>query len=221
MVITSIEQPGSNPEGGRPKTQVLWTDPPICLDFTNTLYYRSDSSKEKDSLNSYADLLAWCIQAGTLSDAESQQLLREAESRLRDAAQALRRARRLRETIYRIFFAIAQGIPPNETDLVDLNAALARTVSKSRIVATNDVFTWTSQVDCDALDRVIWPVIWSATDLLTSGGIRLVKHCAASDCRSLFLDISRNKKRRWCRMSSCGNRAKARRHYHRLKGAAN
>ena len=220
MVITSIEQAGSNPEGGRPKTRYHWTGSLLCLDFTDTVTYRSDS-KEKEFLNSYADLLAWCNQAGILSDAESQQLLREAESRPKDAAQALGRARDLRETIYRIFLAIAQNIPPNETDLGDLNAALARTVSKSRIVATNDGFTWTSQVDCDALDRVIWPVIRSATDLLTSEDIRLVKHCAASDCRSLFLDISRNKKRRWCEMSSCGNRAKARRHYHRRKQATN
>ncbi len=221
MVITSIEQAGSNPEGGRPKTRAHWTGPPICLDFTDTVTWRSDSSKEKDSLNSYADLLAWCNQAGILSDAKSQQLLREAESRPRDAAQALGRARDLRETIYRIFLAIAQNVPPNEKDLGDLNAALARTVSMSRIVATDGGFTWTCQVDCVALDQVIWPVIRSAADLLTSEDIRLVKHCAASDCRSLFLDISRNKKRRWCEMSSCGNRAKARRHYHRQKRAAN
>ena len=220
MVITPIEQAGSNPEGGRPKTRVHWPGPPICLDFTDTVTYRSDS-KEKDSLNSYADLLAWCNRAGILSGAESQRLLREAESRPKDSAQALERARDLRETIYRIFLAIAQNVPPAETDLGDLNVALARTMSKSRIVATDDRFTWTCQVDCDALDRVIWPVIRSATDLLTSEDIRLVKHCASSDCRSLFLDISRNKKRRWCEMSSCGNRAKARRHYQRQKQAVN
>ncbi|MCH9037141.1 MAG: CGNR zinc finger domain-containing protein [Chloroflexi bacterium] len=53
--------------------------------------------------------------------------------------------------------------------------------------------------------------------MLTSEDGKLATHCASSDCRSLFLDISWNKRRRWCEMSSCSNRAKARRHYRRKK----
>jgi predicted RNA-binding Zn ribbon-like protein len=37
-----------------------------------------------------------------------------------------------------------------------------------------------------------------------------VKVCAAPDCRWAFVDTSRNRSRRWCDMSDCGNRAKAR-----------
>jgi predicted RNA-binding Zn ribbon-like protein len=33
----------------------------------------------------------------------------------------------------------------------------------------------------------------------------------------MFLDLSRNHSRRWCDMTSCGNRAKARRYYTRHK----
>ena len=32
-------------------------------------------------------------------------------------------------------------------------------------------------------------------------------------CRWLFLDTSRNGRRRWCSMATCGSRIKARRHY--------
>jgi predicted RNA-binding Zn ribbon-like protein len=42
-----------------------------------------------------------------------------------------------------------------------------------------------------------------------------VKKCADTDCGWLFLDMSRNRSRRWCDMKSCGNRAKARRYYKR------
>jgi predicted RNA-binding Zn ribbon-like protein len=35
----------------------------------------------------------------------------------------------------------------------------------------------------------------------------------------LFIDASKNATRRWCDMASCGNRAKARRHYLKLKDA--
>ena len=61
------------------------------------------------------------------------------------------------------------------------------------------------------------PVLWTAGDLLTGGKLDKVRRCANPECGWLFLDDSRAGKRRWCSMSSCGNRAKARRHYHRSK----
>jgi predicted RNA-binding Zn ribbon-like protein len=36
-------------------------------------------------------------------------------------------------------------------------------------------------------------------------------------CGWLFMDDSKNGSRRWCSMQSCGNRAKAHRHYLRSK----
>ncbi|HXO42658.1 MAG TPA: CGNR zinc finger domain-containing protein, partial [Thermoanaerobaculia bacterium] len=57
----------------------------------------------------------------------------------------------------------------------------------------------------------------SAAELLTSDKWRRVRECAGSDCTWLFLDRSRNRSRRWCAMQTCGNRAKARRHYRRAR----
>ena len=45
-----------------------------------------------------------------------------------------------------------------------------------------------------------------------------VKMCEGSDCGWLFVDESRGRNRRWCRMETCGNRAKARRHYRARSG---
>ncbi len=53
--------------------------------------------------------------------------------------------------------------------------------------------------------------------LLTSPSLARVRHCASASCGWLFVDVSRNHSRRWCDMEDCGNRAKARRHYARLK----
>ncbi|HET8727128.1 MAG TPA: CGNR zinc finger domain-containing protein, partial [Alphaproteobacteria bacterium] len=41
--------------------------------------------------------------------------------------------------------------------------------------------------------------------------------CGGIDCGWLFLDTSKNAKRRWCDMRYCGNRAKAHRHYERAR----
>jgi predicted RNA-binding Zn ribbon-like protein len=52
-------------------------------------------------------------------------------------------------------------------------------------------------------------------ELLTSDEVGRVKQC--DRCDWLFLDKSRNRKRRWCSMSACGNRVKMARRYEREK----
>src|SRR6266851_4063029 len=60
----------------------------------------------------------------------------------------------------------------------------------------------------------------AAVELLAGDHAAPVKLCGmweASGCSWLFVDESRNGSRRWCSMKDCGNRAKARRHYQRVK----
>ena len=40
-----------------------------------------------------------------------------------------------------------------------------------------------------------------------------LKLCPGNDCGWLFIDETKNARRRWCTMETCGNRAKASRHY--------
>ncbi len=64
------------------------------------------------------------------------------------------------------------------------------------------------------LTSLIPPIVASAVDLLTSERLSLVKRCA--ECDWLFLDTSKNGKRRWCK-AACGNRARSRERYERLR----
>src|SRR5262249_31940750 len=43
--------------------------------------------------------------------------------------------------------------------------------------------------------------------------------CQCEKCSWLFLDTSASKRRRWCSMAVCGNRAKGQRHYHRNRAS--
>lgn len=71
---------------------------------------------------------------------------------------------------------------------------------------------------------MLWPVVASAAELLVSvEQLPLLRICGlheSGECGWLFLDETRNHTRRWCSMKDCGNRAKARRHYHRVRGEA-
>jgi hypothetical protein len=67
-----------------------------------------------------------------------------------------------------------------------------------------------------------WRPAWdAAVDHLRLLGERpdRIRHCAHPACVLWFYDTSRNGTRRWCSMETCGNRAKAGRHYARVRGA--
>ena len=44
-----------------------------------------------------------------------------------------------------------------------------------------------------------------------------VKTCPGNNCGWMFMDETRNGRRTWCLMETCGNRAKAARHYRRIR----
>lgn len=100
-----------------------------------------------------------------------------------------------------------------------LDGALPAALGRLRLVPGRKRFTWDWAGDVEALDRVLWPVVRSAAELLTSGDLDRVRRCAGDDCAWLFLDRSRNGSRRWCDMTVCGNRSKVRRFYRRGRDA--
>jgi len=57
-----------------------------------------------------------------------------------------------------------------------------------------------------------------AREMLTGRWPRL-KICPGEDCGWAFYDHSRNRSGRWCSMTICGGRAKARAHYRRRTAA--
>jgi predicted RNA-binding Zn ribbon-like protein len=188
----------------------------LCLDFTNTIDDRYREQKD-ELLTSYQDLVAWSQQAGVVTDREARHLLEEAQRRPEEAEVVRQTAVNWRETIFRIFEAIAGETDPAEKDVQQFNVALAEAMSKARIVSGERHYTWDWTEKENALNWILWPVLRSAADVLTSEEVHLVRQCASESCSWLFLDTSKNHSRRWCDMQNCGNRAKVNRHYERKK----
>ena len=61
------------------------------------------------------------------------------------------------------------------------------------------------------------PVVESAADALIAGELARVRRCADVRCMRVFYDTTKNGRRRWCDMSTCGNRAKAARHREKVR----
>jgi len=191
----------------------------LCLDFANTVDDRPDVHPQ-EHLNSYHDLVSWGQQAQVLAEREAQNLLEEAARRPAEATSVLERALGVREAIFRIFKSVSEDIVPEEDDLVSLSAAVAGAQVHARIVPKAGGFDWDWSGNANELDRMMWPVVRSAADLLTSDELDDIRLCASETCNWLFMDTSKNHSRRWCDMKSCGNRAKARRFYGRKKSSS-
>jgi predicted RNA-binding Zn ribbon-like protein len=188
----------------------------LCLDFINTLDPR-DGAGARDFLASYSDLISWGVHVGILRGGKVGRILRSAARDPVGAVRVFTKAVALREAMYRLFSAVISGQRPRAIDLNVLQAMLDEAPCRSRIVPTRTGFGWHSVGGSDMLEQVLWPVAWSAADLLTSDDLPNVKKCAGHNCGWLFLDMSRNNNRQWCSMKGCGNREKARRHYGRVR----
>jgi predicted RNA-binding Zn ribbon-like protein len=189
----------------------------LCLDFANTLSTRIEG-KSREYLTDYGQLVSWSRHAGILTGGEAEAILDSAAGRPDLAATALEQAIALRETIYRVFSATADGRGAEGDDLSALNRGLRQALSRLEVVPSEDTFGWSWVVGQYDLDHVLWPVIRSAGDLLTSDDLRRVRRCAREGCDWLFVDLSKNHSRRWCSMNMCGSRVKARRYYRRRRG---
>jgi predicted RNA-binding Zn ribbon-like protein len=194
------------------RTETGW----LCLDFANTVGWHASESPE-ESLNRYADLIEWSAHRGIISGDAKDALLRKSEEKPIEAQAVLEKAREIREHVYRILSDTAHGRPIEIADLKGLNKALASTLSHSRLAPYEGGLRWDWDSRPDKLDSVLWPVVQSAVDLMTSEAIKRVGQCADERCGWLFWDSSRNRSRRWCDMKDCGNRAKARRFYAKRK----
>lgn len=187
-----------------------------CLDFVNTKNWATNEAVY-ERFRTYADFVWWNHASGYLSDGLTQQLLDTASLQPDKAADLFHQGLSLRETIYQVFESIATEKPLIAVDLTVLNNNIQQNLAQSSLSPMKKSFTWQWAGSPLALERVFWPIIWSAAELLTSDKLERVGKCAALACGWLFLDTSRNGRRRWCEMQHCGNLAKARRHYRRYK----
>jgi predicted RNA-binding Zn ribbon-like protein len=186
----------------------------LALDFANSVSRRDLPEKTVEHVKTYRDLISFALQSKILSPEQAETIECEAGNQPRSASQILRKALALREAMFRSFLRLAANkpSPPEDLELIEQSAADA--LSHRHIVRAGRGYKWEWDSD-PKLERILWPLASSATDLLVSDHLRKLRECEAGDCYWLFLDTSRNHSRRWCTMNACGNREKARRHYRR------
>jgi predicted RNA-binding Zn ribbon-like protein len=188
-----------------------------ALEFTNTVNNHA-SEHPGETLFKYEDLVSWAKRVGLLRGEQPDLLTRKAVTHPDDAAEVFAKSLQLREAIYRIFAAQAQGKCPVDRDLMILNSVLANLSNGAQVAYHSGRFAWQWNFDPEALEAPLRIIALSAVDLMTSENYQWVGQCADEDgCGWLFVDTSKNHSRRWCDINDCGNRAKQRRYQKRAQ----
>ena len=179
------------------------------FDLTNTASDRG-GPQAQDHLRNADHVVAWARHAGIVGVTGARALRRQI-ARRRVAADLARRTRELRELLYAIGTALAAGAPPRP-DLLDRLAGIhARVLAHARLEPTDAGFAWRWDAARAPVEAVLGPITLSAVEVATHAARTRIKQCAGEHCGWLFLDSTKNNRRRWCEMEVCGNRAKQKR----------
>ncbi|MBY8345022.1 CGNR zinc finger domain-containing protein [Streptomyces spinosirectus] len=170
------------------------TGEPLALDLLNTRWNREGVAQ--DLLTDTDGLAVWLTANGL-------------DGRFEADATTLRHTLQARDALKKaVDGSVAEG-----ADAVD--AVLAH--GRIRLTLTSG-----GPGELPEFDDPSWGAAWLAArnylELLSAAPDR-IRACSGHACVLHFYDTSRNGTRRWCSMASCGNRAKASRHYARSKAS--
>ncbi|HEX5436760.1 MAG TPA: ABATE domain-containing protein [Gemmatimonadaceae bacterium] len=188
----------------------------LWLDFVNT----DDVQRgvRVDGLATFEMLVRWLAAAGLLDADRAAAIRRRAVEQPAGATAALAEARRIRSALRALAAHGASHAEVRVATMVEINRVLGRSTGTRRLAVRADgSFTRSFLPVGDAFAGLMIPVVESAADALVLGEIARVRCCADARCPRVFFDNTKNGRRRWCDMATCGNRAKAARHRGRKK----
>jgi predicted RNA-binding Zn ribbon-like protein len=191
----------------------------LGLDFLNSIATPVDVTI--DWIDDGEGLLNWLRQA-QLVPADALKAIR-AQALPGELDKIADQARNLREW-FRAFVRKHKGHPlvfGNLSELEPLNRLLERDEAFSRIVLQLEAkpasLTLQAMRRWRSPEALLLPIGETLARFVCTEDFSNVKACEGPACTLLFADHTRGRRRRWCSMAICGNRAKQAAHRHRLK----
>jgi predicted RNA-binding Zn ribbon-like protein len=183
----------------------------VVLDFVNTVTGRN--GRPRDWIPSFGALADWAAAARLLPKNQCESLKRRSRHDSEDARAALMTARKLREVLYRVLMRSIDGGSGGKEDLQCLHQMWCHALGRHSLRSVRGSVQpalLRSSTDPEAIGSVL---AVRAMDVLRDLPVTRLRQCAGPNCAWLFIDSSKGGRRRWCDMATCGNDAKARRHY--------
>ncbi len=185
-----------------------------AIDLINTTG-GSTKARDAERLADFPAFVRWSLVAGLLTDDEETLLLEQARIDPETAVSSLAHAQAFRESLHAMLTGYVEaGVFPDR-DRQDVEDAVKKTLRVSGLEVTAASAKW--RVFGEAwVNLALHRAVLSAHELLLGDDLARLRCCTR--CSWLFVDRSRGPARKWCSMATCGNRAKAERHYHAHRG---
>jgi len=194
------------PERNR-DTDFLFLAGHAILDFLNTRPVVK--RRPVELLGGFEDFVRWLTQSGRLDSRAAA----EARKRWEGSAEASRvaeRARAFRETLRHMAEGLVRERGISAEGPAAINFVLAESEGSLRLERHGSGFRTRFAAKPTHPIALLENVAEAAADLLSSRDLRLVRRCGNPDCVLFFYDATRNHRRQWCSMRTCGNRMKVR-----------
>ncbi len=188
-----------------------------CLDFLNTRPVAKGHAVEL--LGSLEDFLRWLTRAGRIDARGSADALRRWNEGP-EGARIAERARGFRETLRHMADGLVRGRGASTEGLAAINFILAENDGNLRLEKHGSEFRVRFAARPTSSITLLGSVAEAAADMLSNADLHLVRRCGNPDCVLFFYDTTRNHRRQWCAMGTCGNLMKVRafRKRHRRSG---
>lgn len=176
----------------------------VALDFVNTVNDEG-KTRDRDALPDWPTALAWAGEAEVITVVEAEALRADPH-----ADRALGDLVTFREAAWRLLSAVAGDAGPDPLDARVVSTVVAWAHDLAMLDIESRVARWHVGMNRAGPEVIRARLALALAGLLASPELARVRECGR--CTGLYLDHGRGKGRRWCRMSGCGNRAKAERY---------
>jgi predicted RNA-binding Zn ribbon-like protein len=203
--------PGDSHAHGRHGHQASLGD---GLDFVNTLQF--DKGLPSDQLTDAPTAVRWLQDHALLHGDTAAGLIADLSVDDGAGVRLLQRVQKVRGSLRELLDAAVERRPPQDAALREVNRAL-RAPYVYELVPAADGVSLDHRHEGDPISGALARLSEVIARELTQEDKERLRICANDECRWVFRDNPPAGRRKWCDMSSCGNRAKAARHRERQK----
>jgi predicted RNA-binding Zn ribbon-like protein len=170
----------------------------LWVDFLNTEPARPGGGRD-DRISTPDALVRWAQAASLIS---SEDAFQPDEVWLEEAHQ-------FRATLRKGADALVTDRNPPSATIVAVNEKLARSPVVSTLIKGGSGWQVKPRFKAGLADALLGRLAADFAETLASGRANRLRRCEHPSCAMMFIDTSKNGKRRWCSMETCGNREKA------------
>ena len=189
------------------RTEFLFLAGHPCLDFLNTRPLVKGQAVEL--LGTLEEFLRWLTRAGRI-DARAAAAAAKKWNDGPEGARITERARTFRETLRHMADGLVKSRGVSTEGLAAINFILAENDGNLRLERQGGGFRTRFAARPTNPIILLGSVAEAAADLLSRSDLHLLRRCGNPECVLFFYDTTRNHRRQWCAMGTCGNLMKVR-----------